>query len=107
MQVRWPALKQDMIAILDLGSGENARIARLVRELGVYTEIHPHDIHRAAARAAGAQGRHRNGGPNRIEAWRKSTSIRRSTNGPSGLSWVTKVNRTADLERLATTSRRR
>ena len=32
------------IAILDLGSTENARIAREVRKLGVYSEIHPHDI---------------------------------------------------------------
>ena len=37
-------MKQDMIVILDLGSTENAAIARQVRELGVYSEIHPHDI---------------------------------------------------------------
>ncbi|EEG78863.1 glutamine-hydrolyzing GMP synthase [Dethiobacter alkaliphilus] len=37
-------MKQDMIVILDLGSRENTAIARLVRELGVYSEIHPHDI---------------------------------------------------------------
>ena len=37
-------MKQDMILILDLGSGENAQLAREIRALGVYSEIHPHDI---------------------------------------------------------------
>lgn len=37
-------MKQDMIVILDLGSHENTRIARCIRELGVYSEIKPHDI---------------------------------------------------------------
>ncbi len=36
-------MKQDMIVILDLGSTENARVARAVRALGVYSEIYPHD----------------------------------------------------------------
>ena len=37
-------MKQDMIVILDLGSEENPKIAREIRKLGVYTEIHAHDI---------------------------------------------------------------
>ncbi len=37
-------MKQDMIVIIDLGSVENTEIARNVRELGVYSEIYPHDI---------------------------------------------------------------
>ncbi|HHT62312.1 MAG TPA: glutamine-hydrolyzing GMP synthase [Clostridia bacterium] len=37
-------MKQDMIVILDLGSEKNTDIARKVRSLGVYSEIHPHDI---------------------------------------------------------------
>lgn len=37
-------MKQDMIVILDLGSRMNTAIARAVRALGVYSEIHPHDI---------------------------------------------------------------
>ncbi len=37
-------MKQDMIVILDLGSTENTVIAREIRDLGVYSEIHPHDI---------------------------------------------------------------
>lgn len=37
-------MKQDMIVILDLGSHENTKIARIIRQLGVYSEIKPHDI---------------------------------------------------------------
>lgn len=37
-------MKQDMIVILDLGGRNNTAIARAVRNLGVYSEIHPHDI---------------------------------------------------------------
>ncbi|WP_197061778.1 glutamine-hydrolyzing GMP synthase [Ureibacillus manganicus] len=37
-------LKQDNILILDLGSSDNTTIARWIRDLGVYSEIHPHDI---------------------------------------------------------------
>ncbi|MCR3923122.1 MAG: asparagine synthase-related protein, partial [Firmicutes bacterium] len=37
-------MKQDMLVILDLGSQNNTAIARTVRDLGVYSEIHPHDI---------------------------------------------------------------
>lgn len=37
-------MKQDLIVILDLGSTENTVLARDIRALGVYSEIHPHDI---------------------------------------------------------------
>jgi GMP synthase (glutamine-hydrolysing) len=37
-------MKQDMIIILDLGGQNNTAIARAIRDLGVYSEIHPHDI---------------------------------------------------------------
>lgn len=37
-------MQQDMIVILDLGSHENTMVARVVRELGVYSEIKAHDI---------------------------------------------------------------
>ena len=37
-------MKQDMIVILDLGSSRNTDIARQIRDMGVYSEIHPHDI---------------------------------------------------------------
>ena len=37
-------MKQDMIVILDLGSTKNTVLAREIRDLGVYSEIYPHDI---------------------------------------------------------------
>ena len=37
-------MKQDMIAVLDLGSTKNTELARAIRGLGVYSEIYPHDI---------------------------------------------------------------
>ncbi len=37
-------MKQDLIIILDLGSKQNTVLARNIRDLGVYSEIHPHDI---------------------------------------------------------------
>ena len=37
-------MKQDMIVILDLGSTQNTVVARQIRDMGVYSEIHPHDI---------------------------------------------------------------
>ena len=37
-------MKQDMIVILDMGSTENTILARKIRAMGVYSEIHPHDI---------------------------------------------------------------
>ena len=37
-------MKQDMIAIIDLGSEENSAIAREIRAYGVYSEVYPHDI---------------------------------------------------------------
>ena len=33
-----------MIVILDMGSTENTVIAREIRDMGVYSEIHPHDV---------------------------------------------------------------
>ena len=37
-------MKEDRIIILDLGSTKNTDLARAVRKLGVYSEIHPFDI---------------------------------------------------------------
>lgn len=60
-------MKQDMILILDLGSEQNARIAREIRALGVYSEIHPHDITLAEVKALpNVKGIILNGGPNRV-----------------------------------------
>ncbi|MEG0755384.1 MAG: glutamine-hydrolyzing GMP synthase [Oscillospiraceae bacterium] len=60
-------MKQDMILILDLGSEENPKIAREIRALGVYSEIHPHDITAAdLAALPNVKGIILNGGPNRV-----------------------------------------
>ena len=60
-------MKQDMIVILDLGSEENTVIAREIRALGVYSEIHPHDITADELRALpNVKGVILNGGPNRV-----------------------------------------
>ncbi len=60
-------MKQDMILILDLGSEENPKIAREIRALGVYTEIHPHDITaEELAKLPGVKGIILNGGVNRV-----------------------------------------
>ncbi|HIS03353.1 MAG TPA: glutamine-hydrolyzing GMP synthase [Candidatus Pullichristensenella avicola] len=60
-------MTQNMIAILDLGSTQSAQIAREIRALGVYSEIHPHDIAPAALKALpGVAGVILNGGENRV-----------------------------------------
>lgn len=60
-------MQQDMIVILDLGSEQNTQIAREVRALGVYTEIHPHDITAGQLAALpGVRGIILNGGKNRV-----------------------------------------
>ena len=60
-------MQQDMIVILDLGSTENTVLARAVRNLGVYSEIYPHDITPDELRALpNVRGILLNGGPNRI-----------------------------------------
>lgn len=60
-------MKQDLIAILDMGSTENARLARAVRALGVYSEIYPHDITFEELRSKeNLKGIILNGGINRI-----------------------------------------
>ena len=60
-------MKQDMIVILDLGSTENTVLARQIRDLGVYSEIHPHDITVAELnKLDNVKGIILNGGENRI-----------------------------------------
>jgi len=61
------SMKQDMIVILDLGSTENTTIARQIRTLGVYSEIHPHDITlEELKKLENVRGIVLNGGENRI-----------------------------------------
>ncbi len=60
-------MKQDLIAILDLGSTGNTVLARRIRDLGVYSEIHPHDITVEELKALGnLRGIILNGGENRV-----------------------------------------
>lgn len=60
-------MKQDMIVILDLGSTENTVIARQIRDMGVYSEIHPHDITSDELKALNnVKGIILNGGENRV-----------------------------------------
>ena len=60
-------MKQDMIVILDLGSNDNTTIARAIRTLGVYSEIHPHDISAAKLSSLpNVKGIIINGGENNI-----------------------------------------
>ena len=46
-------MKQDMIVIIDLGSTKNAKLARDIRALGVYSEIHNFDITETELNAKG------------------------------------------------------
>ncbi len=60
-------MQQDMIVIIDLGSEENTLIARDIREIGVYSEIHPHDMTVAELAALpNVKGIILNGGVNRM-----------------------------------------
>lgn len=60
-------MKQDLIVILDLGSTQNTVLAREIRDLGVYSEIHPHDITAEELEALpNVKGVILNGGENRI-----------------------------------------
>ena len=60
-------MKQDMIVILDLGSTENTVVARAIRDMGVYSEIHPHDITVEELKALdNVKGIILNGGENRV-----------------------------------------
>ena len=60
-------MKQDMIVILDLGSTENTVLARQIRDMGVYSEIHPHDITPEQLHALdNVKGIILNGGENRV-----------------------------------------
>ncbi|HIX65924.1 MAG TPA: glutamine-hydrolyzing GMP synthase [Candidatus Anaerotruncus excrementipullorum] len=60
-------MTQDMIVVLDLGSEESTRIAREIRALGVYSEIHPYDLTaEQLAALPNVRGILLAGGPNRV-----------------------------------------
>lgn len=60
-------MKQDMILIVELGGKDNALLAREIRAMGVYTEIHPHDLSKEALAALpNVKGIIFGGGPNGV-----------------------------------------
>ena len=61
-----PDIHAHRILILDFGAQYTQLIARRVRELGVYCEIHPWDIDDATVRAFGARGVILSGGPESV-----------------------------------------
>lgn len=60
------AVHADRVLILDFGSQYTQLIARRVREIGVYCEIHPHDMSDAAISDFGARGIVLSGGPESV-----------------------------------------
>jgi GMP synthase (glutamine-hydrolysing) len=63
-----PDIHAHRILILDFGAQYTQLIARRVRELGVYCEIHPWDLSEAAVRAFGPRGVILSGGPESVTA---------------------------------------
>ncbi|HQR48732.1 MAG TPA: glutamine-hydrolyzing GMP synthase, partial [Steroidobacteraceae bacterium] len=63
---RPPDIHAHRILILDFGSQYTQLIARRVRELGVYCEIHPWDADEEAVRTFGARGIILSGGPESV-----------------------------------------
>jgi GMP synthase-like glutamine amidotransferase len=59
-------MPRETVLILDFGSQYTQLIARRVRELGVYCEIHPWDMNDAAVRAFAARGVILSGGPESV-----------------------------------------
>lgn len=60
-------MQQDIILVFDLGSEENPMIAREIRALGVYSEIHPHDLTtEQLEKIPNIRGIILNGGKNRV-----------------------------------------
>lgn len=58
-------MEQDMIVILDLGSTENSRLVREIKELGVRSEVYPYNITLEELNALpSVKGIILNGGPN-------------------------------------------
>ncbi len=61
-----PAPDRARILILDFGSQYTQLIARRVREAGVYSEVHPHDMPATALKAFQASGIILSGGPESV-----------------------------------------
>ena len=68
------------ILILDFGAQYTQLIARRVRELGVYCEIHPWDVSDAEVRAFGPRGVILSGGPESVTSANPPAPRRRARN---------------------------
>ena len=78
---------KEQIAILDFGSQYTHIIARRIRDLGVFCEIHPHDTHPSVLTSKKTKGVILSGGPNSVQdtnalhthpdlwEWNKKTNI--------------------------------
>lgn len=56
-------MKNDKVVILDFGSPSNQVLTRTIRELGVYSELHPHTLSAATIREMSPAGIILSGGP--------------------------------------------
>src|ERR1700758_2514680 len=63
-----PDIHAQRILILDFGAQYTQLIARRIRELGVYCEIHPYDVSDAEVRAFAPRGVILSGGPEAVTA---------------------------------------
>ena len=57
---------QEKIVVLDFGSQYNQLITRRIRELGVYSELHPHSITAEEIKEMNPKGIIFSGGPNSV-----------------------------------------
>ena len=63
-------MQQDRILVIDLNRTDNTKVARDIRSLEIYSEIHPHDLNKEdISRIPGIKEIILNGGPNRIVDW--------------------------------------
>ena len=60
------AKEQELILVLDFGSQYNQLITRRIREMGVYSELHDHEISIEEIRKWNPKGIILSGGPNSV-----------------------------------------
>ena len=75
-------MTKNLLLILDFGSQYTQLIARRVREMGVYCEIHPYNLHEQKARALSTCGVILSGGPSTVT----------SNDTPRAPNWVFELN---------------
>ena len=60
------AKEQELILVLDFGSQYNQLITRRIREMGVYSELHDHEISMEEIKRLNPKGIILSGGPNSV-----------------------------------------